>query len=313
MRDDETEQRSREFSTVAATNELVDGAESACLGEADNALEVTGGGPIPSTNFERRHYRSFVVLSPLGRGGMGVVYAGYDPELDRKVALKLVLIHDGIDLGDQTRLLREAQALAQLAHPNVVNVFDVGYLAGRIWIAMEFIDGQTLSNWLMERPRSWRDILPVFLRAGDGLHAAHTVGLVHRDFKPDNIMFGNDGRVRVMDFGLARAEWITTKDLPPTLPSLRDRTAFGNALTHAEALLGTPRYMAPEQMESHSHRRTNGSIFVLCIIMGGSVRCLAVQGGYLGRIGCQCTCWKVRRSSPLGLRTFMAPLSRFRG
>jgi tetratricopeptide (TPR) repeat protein len=147
----------------------------------------------------------YVVLEPVGSGGMGVVYAAYDPKLDRKVALKLVRTDADVPgAARQQRLLQEAQALARLSHPHVVSVHDAGsFLTDQVFLAMEFVGGGTLRDWLKESHRSWRDTLQVFLQAGRGLAAAHAAGLVHRDFKPDNVLLGTDGRVRVTDFGLA--------------------------------------------------------------------------------------------------------------
>ena len=203
----------------------------------------------------------YVVLSKLGAGGMGIVYAAYDPELDRKIALKLLLPASGGSNPDGTaRLLREAQALAKLSHPNVVSVHDVGAAGDNIWIAMEFIQGRTLSQWREERRRSWREVLDVIRPAALGLTAAHKAGLIHRDVKPDNIMIGDDGRVRVMDFGLARGA-ADARDPPPPSQASRaradlDRAAsvIGNSRLHAEltqygATPGTPAYMAPEQLD----------------------------------------------------------------
>ncbi len=192
----------------------------------------------------------YVVLSRLGKGGMGIVYAAYDPKLDRKVALKLLLVHSKEGSDAQQRLVREAKALAQLAHPNVVAVHDVGAFGDSIYVAMEFVDGHTLTSWVTDKPRRWKEILAVFLLAGDGLQAAHLAGLIHRDFKPDNVMIGVDSRVRVMDFGLARAERDAPKDLPGRLPDLRDDAILSAPLTRIGAMMGTPRYMAPEQWES---------------------------------------------------------------
>ncbi len=145
----------------------------------------------------------------LGRGGMGIVYRAYDPELDRPVALKLLYVGSG-DAGDverntaRSRLLSEAQALARLSHPNVITVFDVGNLDKYVFVAMELVEGHTLKQWLDEGTRTCWQVLDAFIAAGRGLAAAHEVGLIHRDFKPDNVMIGIDGRVRVLDFGLAR-------------------------------------------------------------------------------------------------------------
>jgi eukaryotic-like serine/threonine-protein kinase len=149
----------------------------------------------------------YVVLGLVGRGGMGEVYAAYDPELDRKVAVKLLRVKpgNGVSLTEgRQRTLREAQAIARLSHPNVVVVYDVGTFQDQVFIAMEFVEGNTVTYWLQSQPRTWQEIMKVFRAAGSGLMAAHEKGLVHRDFKPDNVMVGRDGEVRVMDFGLAR-------------------------------------------------------------------------------------------------------------
>jgi tetratricopeptide (TPR) repeat protein/predicted Ser/Thr protein kinase len=161
----------------------------------------------------------YVLLARLGEGGMGVVYAAYDPELDRKVALKL-LRHTSDDARE--RLRDEARAIAKLQHPNVVAVHDVGDAGGDVFVAMEHVDGVTLSRWL-QSSRSPAEIIAVFAQAGRGLAAAHAAGLVHRDVKPSNIIIGNDGRARVLDFGLARAR------------------------AGDDSVVGTPAYMAPEQ------------------------------------------------------------------
>jgi serine/threonine protein kinase/tetratricopeptide (TPR) repeat protein len=152
----------------------------------------------------------YLVIGLLGRGGMGEVYAAYDPELDRKIALKLLRTHTsaGVDPSEgRARLLREAQAIARLSDPNVVVVFDVGAFGDRVFLAMEFVDGSTLGYWLQAQtpPASWREILAKFTAAGRGLACAHRAGVIHRDFKADNVMVGRDGGVRVMDFGLARS------------------------------------------------------------------------------------------------------------
>ncbi len=173
----------------------------------------------------------FVVLRRLGRGGMGEVYAAYDDELDRRVAIKL--LHDrGEPERLRERLRREAQAIARLAHPNVVPVFEVGDAHGRVFLVMELIDGTTLRAWLAECPRGVGEILDAFVQAARGLIAAHTAGVVHRDLKPDNILMGRDGRVRLVDFGLSRAD------------DGGEHQAAGGSDT---GLAGTPRYMAPEQ------------------------------------------------------------------
>ena len=188
----------------------------------------------------------YLVLTTLGTGGMGVVFAAYDPQLDRKVALKLLRAGITYNTKDaRTRLRREAQAIAQLSHPNVVNVYDVGATEeGDLYIAMEFVEGDTLTTWLKKYPRTWREIVDVFLQAARGLIAAHGVGLLHRDFKPDNVLVGGDGRVRVMDFGLARSLIVPDEAAGPR----PEMAALNVELTATGTVLGTPRYMAPEQL-----------------------------------------------------------------
>ncbi|HUJ57057.1 MAG TPA: protein kinase, partial [Kofleriaceae bacterium] len=200
----------------------------------------------------------YLVLSTLGTGGMGVVFAAYDPQLDRKVALKLLRANLGANAKEaRARLKREAQAIAQLNHPNVVGVYDVGTTEDDdVYIAMEFVEGDTLTTWLKRWPRTYREILDVFLQAGRGLMAAHGVGLLHRDFKPDNVLVGTEGRVRVTDFGLARSAFgLDDSNRGPASVALHDAIkphAQGSPLqvdlTATGTVLGTPRYMPPEQL-----------------------------------------------------------------
>jgi len=154
----------------------------------------------------------FVIVEKIGRGGMGVVYAAYDPQLDRRVAIKM--LHDGLSETQGARLEREARAMAQLSHPNVVTVHETGMFEGRLYIAIEYVAGQTFGAWLRSQPRTQLAILDLMLQAGRGLVAAHAVGLVHRDFKPENVLVGHDGRARVSDFGLVTAagDVVTTRD-----------------------------------------------------------------------------------------------------
>jgi tetratricopeptide (TPR) repeat protein len=185
----------------------------------------------------------YLLLQRLGAGGMGVVYAAYDEKLDRKVAIKLLRSFGSGHA--QLRLVREAQALARLSHPNVVQIYEIAEVDGptgeQAYLVMEFVDGNTLGRWLAERPRSQAEILAVFVAAGRGLAAAHAAGLVHRDFKPDNVMIRSDGRVLVMDFGLAYADTPTVgQQTEPTRERPEHLTATG-------AMMGTPAYMAPEQ------------------------------------------------------------------
>jgi eukaryotic-like serine/threonine-protein kinase len=180
----------------------------------------------------------FAVLRTLGAGGMGVVYAAQDEELARKVAIKVLR---GKPAADGRQLLREAQALARLAHPNVVGIHEVGVHDGRVFLAMEFVEGRTATAWQRERPRSVRETLGIYTQAGRGLAAAHAAGLVHRDVKPDNILVGVDGRVRVLDFGLARLHDRTGPEV------LHHAETLATGLLATGGIAGTPAYMAPEQ------------------------------------------------------------------
>ncbi|PRQ03379.1 Serine/threonine-protein kinase PrkC [Enhygromyxa salina] len=237
----------------------------------------------------------FTVLRKLGEGGMGVVYAAYDEQLDRKVALKLLRRELVEDERGRARMQREAQALARLSHPNVVQIHQIGQWGEHDYVAMEFVDGQTLRCWLEAKDRSWREILDVMIQAGRGLAAAHAAGLVHRDFKPANLLVGADGRPRVLDFGLARAadepgvsrvpelletgeQRVETRSEPTkvslgvSLETLRGdisgttSSAFDQLLTVTGAVLGTPAYMAPEQ---HLGKRATerSDQFSFCLVL----------------------------------------------
>jgi len=184
----------------------------------------------------------YVVLARIGRGGMGAVYRAEDVELGRPVALKR--LHADADAESRARLLREARAAAQLQHPNVVTVHEVGEDAGTPYLAMELVDGVTLGAWLRAQPRSWREIVDVVAQAGRGLAAAHERGLVHRDFKPDNVLVDRRGRAHVADFGLARAH-----DAPSDASKPSAHDARLARLTATGSLAGTPAYMAPELVE----------------------------------------------------------------
>jgi tetratricopeptide (TPR) repeat protein len=236
----------------------------------DRADSILGGAPAPDRNrafelaeLERRLFGTgevdpfrvgrFTVMEKLGSGGMGVVYAAFDPQLERKIAVKFLRSDfDGDSERGAARLLREAQALARLGHPNVVSVFDVGTYEGGVYVAMEFIQGESLSQWVREAEPEWSEILSAYLQAGQGLAAAHRAGIVHRDFKPDNALRDHDGRVRVLDFGLAAP---TDAEIAEALSRSRgdghqtpaDTGAFSDPRTRTGAVMGTPLYMAPEQ------------------------------------------------------------------
>jgi len=235
----------------------------------------------------------YVILRWLGEGGMGVVYKAYDPELERPVALKLLhTVDDGKSptaTARRERLFREAKALARLSHPNVLAIYDVGTFGTDVFLATEFVEGPTLSAWLTEAKRSRAEVLAVLLDAGEGLAAAHRAGLVHRDFKPANVMVSTDGRVRVLDFGLARADpgegtpvshrGLAPDDLaaeavvapfrgPVTIPppSSQETSPASNrspssapspgqldhTITEFGQVVGTPAFMPPEQHRLHA-------------------------------------------------------------
>jgi tetratricopeptide (TPR) repeat protein len=202
----------------------------------------------------------FPILGRLGEGGMGTVFSAYDEQLDRRIAVKVMLPSRGAD-GSQgrERMRREAQAMARLSHPNIVAVHEVGEVDQQVFIAMEFVRGVSLDVWLAQRTRPWPEALAVFLRAGRGLVAAHEAGLVHRDFKPSNVMVGDDGQIKILDFGLARAstEARASSDGKASI-ELADEAVHGGppfsstaspkaSLTRTGAIVGTPAFMAPEQ------------------------------------------------------------------
>ncbi len=209
----------------------------------------------------------YVIMRPIGAGGMGVVYAAYDPELNRKIALKLLrtdLTKNATTLRD--RLLREAQAMARLSHADVITVYDVGTSdSQQVFVAMEFVEGGTIGQWLRAEPRSWREVLALFLHAGRGLQAAHAAGLVHRDFKPDNVLVGRDGRVRVTDFGLSR------RVAAPSEPRTEGQSMAGvqwleAGLTRTGGMVGTPAYMSPEQIDGQP-TDARSDLFSFCVAL----------------------------------------------
>lgn len=223
------------------------------------------GDDIPPTELRRaglvtrgEKLGRYVVVDKLGSGAMGTVYRAYDPELDRGIALKLVEIQRArwkrpAEL--RARIMREAQAIARVQHPNVVQVFDVGEVDYAVWVAMEYVDGETLKAWTgqKDRRRPWQEVVHAFVCAGEGLAAAHRADIVHRDFKPENVMIGRDGRIRVLDFGLARAMSANSMrehariDLDDIGELSSESSALDTSLTAQGTVMGTPAYMAPEQ------------------------------------------------------------------
>jgi len=187
---------------------------------------------------------TYRIVRTLGSGGMGIVYLARDQKLGRDVAIKLHTTTEASPRGVE-RLMREASAIAQLSHVNVVTVYQVDTYERRPFVAMEYVDGGTARTWLQET-HTWREIVALYVAAGRGLAAAHRAGLVHRDFKPDNVLVGTDGRVRVADFGLVQGAVPTDSGAGDSGADEPIEDADGR-LTRSGAVMGTPAYMAPEQ------------------------------------------------------------------
>ena len=257
--------------------------------------------PLPRPGVRLGRYR---ILESIGAGSMGAVYSAFDGKLRRQVAIKV--LPPGV--GDEeaaARMFREAQALARLSHPNVVAVYDVDTWDGRVFVAMELVAGTNLRSWLTAQPRSWEEIRAVFVAAGRGLQAAHRQDLVHRDFKPDNVLIGEDGRVCVTDFGLARVirgettgpvddadnavasgERVDGNPLPPDV-----------VLTRTGALMGTPAYMAPEQ---HLGRTADAASdqFAFCVALYEAIHGVRpFAGETLAAIATNVVAGRVRQSA----------------
>ena len=214
----------------------------------DRVMMAEIGGALLSSGKEQPvEIGRFTVIDLLGSGSMGSVYRAYDPQLDRRVALKVIAAHAMHAEMSPARLLREATALARLNHPNVVTVYEAGHIGEEVYVAMELVEGVHLGTWMREHPRGTlerqRVALALLCQAARGLAAAHRVGIVHRDFKPANVLVGDDGRVRVADFGLARTQHASLTFERPK-GSDRDRFVVN---TGTGLIVGTPRYMAPEQ------------------------------------------------------------------
>jgi CHASE2 domain-containing sensor protein/class 3 adenylate cyclase/predicted Ser/Thr protein kinase len=225
-------------------------------GGAPHQLETRASGPGAAFRRENRAApRSFepggrvsryTIERVLGEGGMGAVYLAHDPELNRRVAIKLLHAALSSHPEHKARFLREAQAMASVSHPNVVTVHDIFHAEDQLFVAMEYVEGSTLREWL-RTPRSTRQVLELFQKAGAGLAAAHAAGLIHRDFKPGNVLIGVDGSVRVSDFGLARLV-DEAPETPMSGSAPEPGPLLAQELTQTGLALGTPGYMSPEQM-----------------------------------------------------------------
>ena len=241
------------------------------IGPAVEAISAVGPAPLPPGAPIGR----FVVRRVIGVGAMGMVYAAEDPELGRQVALKLLHPGEpGAAAAPSTlparRVMREARLAARVSHPNVVSIYEVGSFGEQVFIAMELVKGRSLRAWLDARPRSLVDILDVMVAAGRGLAAAHDVGLVHRDFKPDNVLVGEDGRARVGDFGLARrrrgGDGRVRRARTTRRPLSGSLEAAAPHASRAGRVAGTPAYMAPEQHAGlHTDPRTDQ--FSFCVAL----------------------------------------------
>jgi serine/threonine protein kinase len=239
-----------------ADRDALDAHLDSCAACAALAIELAhvltpddpDGIPTPSIHQARHLEGGYVLGKILGQGGMGAVYEGRHETLGRRVAIKLLRA----DMADPAmrhvyteRLLREARLLASLSHPNIMTIFDVGiWREGQVFLAMELVEGDTLRGWLKAEARTWRQILDVYLQAARGLEAAHARGVIHRDVKPENMLIGLDGRVRVTDFGLARAGEQGVEEAR-TMGGVSMSSASN--LTQTGDIMGTPAYMAPEQ------------------------------------------------------------------
>jgi serine/threonine protein kinase/tetratricopeptide (TPR) repeat protein len=232
---------------IAACGACAEVVTWAAADQASSTMRLPGheGRPFVGQLQPGSRVGRYQILGAVGRGGMGEVYAAYHPDLDRRIALKVVG-GLGADASERrARLLREARAIARLSHPNVVGVHDAGSFGDRVFIAMEFVDGLTVDQWLRAERRTWQQILDVFIAAGRGLAAAHAADIVHRDVKPQNMMIARDGTARVMDFGLAR---LSADDGSTSAPQTDDLATMSlGPLTRTGALVGTPAYMSPEQ------------------------------------------------------------------
>nr|WP_255216329.1 serine/threonine-protein kinase [Pseudenhygromyxa sp. WMMC2535] len=223
----------------------------------------------------------FEVRELAGVGASAVIYAAWDAQGERPVAIKVLHGGGSARPDRRARFLREAKAMARLDHPNVVHIYEVGEHRGRTFLAMELVEGRSLRDWVETSEPTRAQILDAYLHAGRGLAAAHAAGLIHRDFKPDNVLLGDDGRVRVADFGLARSSRGTDsfQTLENMTPGLAAALEAGPDLLTTMGCAGTPAYMAPEQ---HFGRLTDARAdqFAFCVSLWEA---LCGQRPYAGR------------------------------
>lgn len=235
-----------------------------------DTLSPSGVPPSAPSNRRASAIGRYQLREPLGSGAMGMVYRARDPALARDVAVKLLLSDTASGDPRSSRLWREAQAMAQLTHPNVVAVHDVGVDEGQVYLVMELVESSTLRDWLHATRPSWPAIVEMLVRAGHGLAAAHARGIVHRDFKPENVLVTADGTVKVADFGLANVE--------PRMAQGRTSVELISSLTATGTLLGTPLYMAPELLQGGTADERSDQ-FAFCV---AAVELLAGQRPFSG-------------------------------
>jgi eukaryotic-like serine/threonine-protein kinase len=256
-----------ELSTVDANMARPPSSDPLAMERARARVELAMFGVMKPPKLGR-----YEILDPLAGGGMGIVYAAYDPELQRRVALKVVYPGGGNDLRARDRLMREARALARLDHPNVVRVHDVLSHDGQVVVVMALLEGQTLATWERADRRDWAEVVATYLQAGEGLAAAHSVDVVHRDFKPGNAIISRDGHVRVLDFGLARL----SSETEDTVDASSGRALWASSPSRTEtgAFVGTFFYASPEQMSGATVSAASDQ-FSFCVAMHRAVEGVA--------------------------------------
>ncbi|HUG90251.1 MAG TPA: serine/threonine-protein kinase, partial [Planctomycetaceae bacterium] len=200
----------------------------------------------------------YEVVASLGAGGMGEVYRARDTRLGREVAVKVLLESSANTADSLARFEREARAVAALSHPNILSIHDYGTQESVTYAVMELLEGETLRGRLSKGPLPWREVVEIGAAIADGLAAAHAKGIVHRDLKPENLFLTNDGRVKILDFGLAR---VTPQ------PSRQSQTAHYDPLeTHAGTVLGTVGYMSPEQVRGQPAEASSDLFSLGCVL-----------------------------------------------
>lgn len=185
----------------------------------------------------------YKIISAIGKGGMGEVFLAEDTKLKRQVALKILPIEFAEDKDRMSRFVREAQSASALNHPNIITIYEIGESAGTYFIATEFIDGKTLSDYKKANPLNYKSALEIAIQVASALDEAHSAGIVHRDIKPDNVMIRSSGLAKILDFGIAKLSE------SPTNIGEEDATAIQKPSTLPGMIIGTANYMSPEQAE----------------------------------------------------------------